>query len=75
MEELKAALGIYVRVYIQYARRIRGVVQGDLGRSLYTNALVTQESMARPPVSFELGVIAIISSLIIALPIRIYSAI
>ena len=75
MEELKASLGIDVPVHVQYARWIGGVVQGDLGRSLYTNSSVTQELVSRLPVSFELGVIAIISSLIIALPIGIYSAI
>ncbi len=74
MDEIKASLGIDVPIYVQYGRWMGGVLQGDLGRSLYTNSSVTQELVTRLPVSFELGVIAIVSSLIIALPIGIYSA-
>ena len=48
---------------------------GDLGRSLYTNRSVTQDVLAKLPISLELGLFAIITSLLIALPIGVYSAI
>ena len=52
-----------------------GLLQGSLGRSLWTNTPITRDIAARWPVTFELSVIGLIVSLIIALPIGIYSAI
>jgi peptide/nickel transport system permease protein len=75
MESLKASLGIDVPIYIQYFRWTGDLLQGDLGRSLYTNRSVTDDVLAKLPISLELGVIAIISALLIALPIGVYSAI
>ena len=75
IEEMKKDLGIDVPIYTQYARYITGLVQGDLGRSLYTNRPVTPDILARLPVSFELGFLALLISLVISLPIGIFSAI
>jgi peptide/nickel transport system permease protein len=72
---VKEKLGLDVPVYTQYARWIGGVFQGDLGKSLWTNRPVTQILAERLPVSLELGIMAIIIGLVIALPIGIYSAI
>jgi peptide/nickel transport system permease protein len=50
-------------------------LQGNLGNSLWTQTPVLDEIIRRFPVSFELGLLALISSLIVAMPIGIYSAI
>jgi len=83
--ELEHRLGLDVPIYVQYARWIgiapypdtglQGVFQGDLGRSLWTDRPVRDEIISRFPVSLELGLMAIVISLLIALPIGIYSAI
>jgi peptide/nickel transport system permease protein len=75
IEEMKKDLGIDVPIHTQYVRYITGLVQGDLGRSLYTNRPVTPDILARLPVSFELGFLALLISLLISLPIGIFSAI
>ena len=75
MESVRESLGIDVPIYVQYFRWMWDLLQGDLGRSLYTNRSVTQDVLAKLPISLELGLFAIITSLIIALPIGVYSAI
>ena len=68
-------LGLNVPIHVQYGRWMKNVMQGDLGASLWTNRPVTQVLTERLPVSLELGTMAIIIALLIALPIGIYSAI
>jgi peptide/nickel transport system permease protein len=75
VEYLKHELGMDVPVYIQYGRWLGNAFQGDLGRSLWTHRVVTDELTKRIPVSMELGIFALITALIIALPIGVYSAI
>ncbi len=72
---MREKLGIDVPVHVQYARWMGGVLQGDLGTSLYTNRSVTEDLLAKIPISTELGIIAIIVALVIALPVGIYSAV
>ncbi|MFC2009957.1 ABC transporter permease [Chloroflexota bacterium] len=82
---LRKALGMDVPVHIQYGRWLgiwpqegggfSGIFQGSLGNSLWKEAPILDEFRARLPVSIEIGLIAIFISLMIALPIGIYSAI
>jgi peptide/nickel transport system permease protein len=50
-------------------------LQGDLGRSLWTQKKVTEQMSEKIPISFELGLLGAIIALLISLPIGIYSAI
>ena len=52
-----------------------GTLQGNLGVSLWDERPILQEIINKVPISLELGIIAIITGLIIAFPIGIYSAI
>ena len=49
-------------------------LQGDLGRSLWLNTPVTERLAETLPITFELGFLALIVALSVALPIGIYSA-
>ena len=83
--EIEARMGFDVPSYVQYFRWIgvirdhngefNGLLQGNLGVSLWRNSPVTEEISARWPVTLELGVLALIIAQIIALPIGILSAI
>lgn len=75
VEIIRQELGLDVPIYVQYGRWIAGVLQGDLGTSLWTKRPITEELATRLPVSVELGIIALITSLAIAFPIGILSAI
>ncbi len=73
---IRAELGLDVPVHIQYVRWMeRIILHGDLGTSLWRATPVLDEILVRLPVSMELGIIAIIFSQLIALPIGTYSAI
>lgn len=74
-EEIEHMLGLDQPIHVQYGNWMLGVLQGDLGVSLWTKRNVTREIFHRLPVSFELGIIAIIIALGISIPIGIYSAI
>jgi peptide/nickel transport system permease protein len=82
---VKEQLGLDVPVWTQYVRwlglwpqkngTISGVFQGDLGKSLWTERIIRDEIFQRIPISLELGIIAMITALLLAFPIGIYSAI
>jgi len=84
-EALRDQLGLDVPIHVQYGRWVglapqedgsfKGALQGDFGVSLWRQVPVTEEIVQRLPVSLELGIIAIVTGLIIALPLGIYSAI
>ena len=89
-EALEHMLGLDVPVHVQYGRWIgvlptpdwvtgeshfRGLLQGTLGESLMGAFTIEERIIDRLPVTIELGVIAIIIGLLIALPVGIYSAI
>jgi peptide/nickel transport system permease protein len=71
---IKHELGLDVPIYVQYWRWLSGVFRGDLGESLWTGRSVTEELGGKLPVSIELGILAILTGLAIALPIGIFSA-
>ena len=72
---IEAALGLDRPLYLQYFRWAGDVLQGDLGRSLWQDTPVTHELLARMPVTLELALLAMVVSIIVALPIGVYSAI
>ena len=84
-ETIRHSLGLDEDVVTQYLRWLgvapqrdggfHGAFQGDFGESLWTGRPVLPDIISRYPISFELGAIAVITALIIALPIGIYSAI
>ena len=90
-EAVERILGLDVPVYVQYGRWIgvlptpdwitkeshfNGILQGTLGESLIGGQRPIEEQIiAKLPVTIELGVMAIVIGLVIALPVGIYSAI
>ena len=74
-DQVIAALGLDRPVWEQYLRWVAGIVfHGDLGKSLWQGTPVTEFLAARLPVTFELGLIALIVGLLIAIPVGVYSA-
>ncbi len=76
LEALERRLGLDVPVYVQYGRWLRGIfLHGTLGNSLLGAWTVEEKILGRFPVTIELGLLAIVIGLVIALPVGIYSAI
>ena len=89
-EAVERMLGLDVPVHVQYGRwigvlptpdwltgesRYNGILQGTLGESLMGGGAVGENILDGLPVTIELGVMAIVIGLVIALPVGIYSAI
>ena len=74
---LEHMLGLDVPAHVQYARWIGGILlEGTLGPSLIGNReAVEARIIGRLPVTIELGVLAILIGLALALPVGIYSAV
>ncbi len=70
------SLGLDVPIWEQYGRWIGNIlIHGDFGKSLWRSTSVTSEILSRWPVTLELGILGLLISLIIALPIGIFSAV
>ena len=90
-EAVERVLGLDVPAHVQYGRwigvlptpdwvtgesHLKGILQGSLGHSLFSDHMPVEERIiGRLPVTVELGVMAIVIGLVIALPVGIYSAI
>ena len=75
-EALERRLGLDLPVWMQYGRWMGGILmRGTLGNSLLGHWSVEEKIIGRLPVTLELGVLAILIGLVIALPVGIYSAI
>jgi peptide/nickel transport system permease protein len=74
--QLEAALGLDTPMPLQYLRWLGKIVfQGSLGHSLWQNTPVTSLLADRMPVTFELGLLALLVAVTVALPIGILAAI
>jgi len=67
-------LGMDAPIYVQYGRWVDQIVHGNLGTALWQQTPVINDIEARWPVTFELGLLAIIIAQLIAVPIGVYSA-
>lgn len=75
-EQLEQALGLDQPIYIQYFRWIGGILlRGDFGSSLWQEQSVIGEILERLPTTFQLGTMALIVALIVAIPVGVWSAI
>lgn len=70
------SLGLDVPAYVQYVRWMGNIVlHGDFGNSIIQGRPVFQMVWERMPVTFELGLLALIISTVIGLPLGVYSAV
>ncbi len=75
-DQLVATLGLDRPMWQQYFSWIGGILlHGDFGKSLWQNTPVRELLAARMPITFQLGLMALIVALLTAIPIGIYSAI
>ena len=74
-ERLERVFGIDIPMHVQYGRWLRDLLlHGSLGNSLLNGAPVLDLIASRIGVTFELGLLAILISMLISMPIGIYSA-
>jgi peptide/nickel transport system permease protein len=73
-EELRRQLGLDQPVTIRYGHFLGSLLHGDLGRSLYEDASVTELVLARLPATIELTVCAMTLASLIAFPMALMAA-
>ena len=72
---LEAQMGLDRPVYVQFSSWFLGLLSGDLGDSLWTSRTVAFELSVRYPVTIELALIAIVTSMVVSIPIGIVTAV
>lgn len=68
-------LGLDKPLLAQYGIYVKNIVLGDLGKSVLTRRPVTEHIWERLPATVELGFVAMFLSIIIGVPIGVYSAV
>ncbi len=71
---LQRELGLDKPLLLQFVLWLWHAVQGDLGMSIQLHQPVTQAIMQRLPVTVELGLASLLFSLVLAIPLGVYSA-
>ncbi|MFC1952281.1 ABC transporter permease [Chloroflexota bacterium] len=75
VNEIEEMIGIDKPIYVQYGVWIGNLIlHGDLGASFWKHNTVMELILSRLPVTFELGLLGLILSQLIALPIGVFSA-
>ena len=73
---IEQRLGLDLPIHVQYGRWISGILlRGTFGESLLGGWRTEERMLGRLPVTAELGLLAILIGLVIALPVGIYSAV
>ena len=74
-DEIFESLCLNMPFYVQYAQWFGGLFVGDLGDSLWTDRPVTHELGRRFPVTLELGIVALVVSTVVSIPVGIITAV
>jgi peptide/nickel transport system permease protein len=74
-EEVRRSLGLNQPLLQQYSTWVTDLMRGDLGQSVVTKREIGSDIKARMPVTFELGLMAMLVSLLIAVPVGILAAV
>lgn len=75
LEEIREALGLNDPLHIQYFKWITNFIQGDWGRSLFTQRDVFDEFKLKFPVTLELVILSQIIAIVLGIPAGILMAI
>ena len=74
LANLRHELGTDRLLYVQYGNWLWGLVQGDLGISLFYRTPIKDELGPRIPATFELALMAVMVSVVLAIPLGALSA-
>ena len=74
-ETVRTQLGLDDPIYVQYARWMRSLLSGDVGISIRTKEPISHMVVKRLPVTIELGILAVLLGVVIALPVAVISAV
>ena len=73
--QVEHRLGLDQPVYVQYVKYVAGVAQGNLGASLWDQQSVVSLIAQRVPVTAQVALVAIVTSVFVSIPIGVISAV
>jgi peptide/nickel transport system permease protein len=73
-ERIMADLGLSDPLPVQYARWLRDIATGELGKSFFRGETVAEQILHRGPISAEIAILSLIVSWVVGLPVGILSA-
>lgn len=71
---IRARLGLDQPLHIQFLRYIEAILEGDMGRSIFTGRPVAEDLMSRLPATLELTLVTIVVASLIGIPLGVVSA-
>ncbi|MBM3226953.1 MAG: ABC transporter permease [Candidatus Tectomicrobia bacterium] len=74
LAKLRRALGTDRPAYVQYGAWLWGLLHGDLGTSLFYRTPIIKEIAPRLPATLELSILAVLVSVLLAVPLGAVSA-
>ncbi len=72
---LQQALGLDQPLHVQFGQYLAGLFQFDLGTSLYSKRPIRDLLLERLPATVELGVVALLFALLLAVPLGVLAAV
>jgi peptide/nickel transport system permease protein len=72
--EVRAKLGLDQPIHIQFVRYIESILNGDLGRSIFTRRPVAEDLLSRLPATIELALASVLVASIVGVPVGVGSA-
>ena len=75
LADLRHEYGLDKPLALQYLDWLGGVLQGNLGISVFTKTPVAKEIFRRLPITFEIGLWSLLLSIVIGVPVGIISAV
>ncbi|WP_337876014.1 ABC transporter permease [Elioraea sp.] len=71
---IRARLGLDRPLHIQFVRYIQSILEGEMGRSIYTGRPVAEDLLGRLPATLELTFVTIVVASLIGIPLGVVSA-
>jgi ABC-type dipeptide/oligopeptide/nickel transport system permease component len=71
---IRARLGLDQPMYIQFWRYILAILEGDMGRSIYTGRPVAEDLLSRLPATLEIAIAAVLVASVIGIPLGVIGA-
>lgn len=75
LETFRRNAGLDQPLLVQYGRFFAGILQGDLGQSLVTNASISQEIFAVLPYTVELALASLLVGALVGIPLGVWTAV
>jgi ABC-type dipeptide/oligopeptide/nickel transport system permease component len=75
VEALRSEMGLNKPIWIQYLETLKGLLQGDFGRSMVNGRPISNDLMRSIPYTLELTLVGIIFGAVFGIPTGVYTAV